>query len=105
MLDFFAVGKRIVLFLARVSPPETIGYLAIELAKQQLEPEPGGGGGGPGGGASGRLAGRVAAGRQGGQQQGAAAALTFGTSLDAVVLGGEGDGGGGQGHEGWLGGS
>ncbi|EFJ49201.1 hypothetical protein VOLCADRAFT_117341 [Volvox carteri f. nagariensis] len=37
MMDFFSVAKRIVLYLARVSPTETIGYLAIELAKQQME--------------------------------------------------------------------
>ncbi|GFR48580.1 hypothetical protein Agub_g10483, partial [Astrephomene gubernaculifera] len=40
LLEFLAVCKRIVLYLARVSPAETIGYLAIELAKQQLEEEP-----------------------------------------------------------------
>jgi hypothetical protein len=41
MLEFFSVGKRIGLYLARISPQQTIDHLMFELSLQLYEEEPG----------------------------------------------------------------
>ncbi|GIM00769.1 hypothetical protein Vretimale_5697 [Volvox reticuliferus] len=95
MLEFFNVAKRIVLYLARVSPTETIGYLAIELAKQQLEegdPVGDGAGGGWGADAAGGAVGTRGTAASGARCGGGAPVsyphvLVFGGPLDCVVAG------------------
>jgi hypothetical protein len=44
MLEFLSVAKRITLYLARISPQQTIDGLVQELRRQLHEEEPGGSG-------------------------------------------------------------
>ncbi|KXZ50882.1 hypothetical protein GPECTOR_14g131 [Gonium pectorale] len=86
MHEYLSVAQRIVLYLARVSPAETLGYLAIELAKQQQEEEP------PTADAlplanGGLRGGRPSAGAQAQPQP--LPVLLFGGPLDCVVTGDE----------------
>lgn len=41
MLEYFSVGKRIALYLARISPQQTIDHLVYETSLQLHEEEPG----------------------------------------------------------------
>ncbi len=40
LMEFFAVGKRIALYLARISPQQTIDHLAYETSLALLEEDP-----------------------------------------------------------------
>ncbi|KAG2493487.1 hypothetical protein HYH03_008303 [Edaphochlamys debaryana] len=86
LLEFFGACKRIVLFLARVSPAETMGYLAVELARQQQEED-----GAPAVGTAGleHTEPRTSRAHAQAHPQPPPAVLVLGGCLDSVVSGGE----------------
>jgi hypothetical protein len=96
MLEYLGVAKRICLYLARVSPQQTIDHLVYEVSLQLLEEEAPGGSGHTGSSGSGSAAGgpggAAAAGAGAGAAAGGCGALEFAAALRADAAGGH-DGG------------